>query len=861
MQWATALKRPVAPWAAPALPIAVALAAGATAAQFAQPGPGILLAVATLALIVALPMLVILGARLRPSGGVGRVVAAFSDGLILVAFVMAGGAGARLQGDFYSGSFIGSFATTEPRLAEVELTVASPPKLTAGSDLAAPGRIAPPRQSALGQVQRVRTTQGWQPASGKVRIEIAEPDPRLTQGQRIWAIGLFDRPGPVMTPGQTDWASIDRRQRIAGTLRVGRAGDVRILAAPPPPLLAPLDWLRQRTRWLLAEGFAANAKPQLATLQMLLLGDSDTDARDLRDDLTRNGVTHLIATSGLHVLILALLLRWVLRLLLVRPAVSLWSVVAFAAIYAAVVTPSPGAQRSAVAAGVVALAGLAGRRVAAIQILSLAVIVLLVAQPNEIATPGFQLGIVIVAGLILYAGYERPLDEGELLEMRAAQIARQIGRVRPGPVWRTRLARIGRPVMETARLAIIAWLIALPLVAFHFSALNPWSIAVGLVLLPLAVLALVAATGKILLTLLLPSLAAAWASGAVRACDWLRHAAHFAAGLGRAQVQVRMPSVTVVVIALLLVLLPPLLAHLPGVLRAAWGRVPPRFRRRAVWLGPIAGVGLVVLPALASRAPLAPGLRLTLLSVGDGQCAVVQAPGAMRVIIDAGGGADVAREVIEPFLRDQQITGIGTLILSRATPGYSSGASDLADVERPRALLVGPDFTRLAQFDPAARQMADALADRGLAPVTLRAGQTQRLGEATLSVLWPPGDRRTRIGDDSLVLRITYAGRSVLFTGDIGEGPMGLLLDRRDRLASDVLIAPQNGGSCEHTHDFVAAVLPDFILASSGAELDERQQKFDRLMVARRFWRTCNSGAITLTIAPGGAISVETFRP
>jgi len=873
--------RPPSPsHARPALPVALALAAGVLAAQILQPKPRNLLTAAAIVLIVA-PLIIFV--RRAFAHRTARYVASIASDLsILIALALAGAAGARIDLDFYPASQIADFATLEPRLAEVDLTISSPPALVARDDYLPPGQLVSPRQWAVAQVRRVHCATGWQSATGQIRITVTRPDPRLAAGQRIRAFGWLFTPSPAANPGQTDWSQIDRRQRILASLDVHGAEQIRVLDQAST---GPLTWLRVRTRQLLAQGFAADNKPQLATLQSLLLGDAELEGRDLRDDLTRNGVTHLIATSGLHVLVLALLLRWILRLLLVRPAVALWATVLFSVLYAAVVTPSPGAQRSAVAVGVIALAALAGRRIDGFQVLSLAVTALLIAQPNQIVTPGFQLGILIVAGLMCFGYYQRPLDEGELLERRAVQIVHQLGRLRPQSRWRTTVQLIASPfiraILSAARLSVLAWLIAIPLVAAHFGTFNPWSIFISLLLLPLAVLALAAAAAKIFLTALLPSLAATWAAGAIRACDALRHAAHWTAAAPGAQLQVFTPSIAVVVVALALILIPPVSAHLPGRLRRFWEALGPRFRRRIVWLGPAAAVALIVTPVLGRSVAPTPRLRLTLLSVGDGQCAVLECPGSDPLIIDAGGGGEVARDIIEPYLRYRGISTIAGLILTRATPQHFNGAADLIDLENPRTVLVGPDFARIAEFDPTAQEVADHLQQAGLAAPPTTAGTSRQFGPLTVTILWPPpgpipraviarrlASGRTSIrlaparqADASLVVRVEYGGRSILFCGDIADAAMQQLLRHRDAVACDVLIAPSEGGWCKWTHDFVTGIQPGLTLASSSHILGRGQQQFDDLMSDRPFLRTGAHGAITVTITPNGKISENSWRP
>jgi len=58
----------------------------------------------------------------------------------------------------------------------------------------------------------------------------------------------------------------------------------------------------------------------------------------------------------------------------------------------------------------------------------------------------------------------------------------------------------------------IAWLISMPLIAFHFEQVNPWAIPASIILAPIVFVALVGGMLKVLLTLLRPSVAGTWAA-------------------------------------------------------------------------------------------------------------------------------------------------------------------------------------------------------------------------------------------------------------------------------------------------------------------------------------------------------------
>src|SRR5205814_2030789 len=61
-------------------------------------------------------------------------------------------------------------------------------------------------------------------------------------------------------------------------------------------------------------------------------------------------------------------------------------------------------------------------------------------------------------------------------------------------------------------------------------------------------------------------------------------------------------------------------------------------------------------------------VRLTLLAVGAGQCAVIEPPSHRTILLDAGSDSlsDVNAKCLTPFLRTRSITSVDTIFISHA---------------------------------------------------------------------------------------------------------------------------------------------------------------------------------------------------
>ncbi len=119
------------------------------------------------------------------------------------------------------------------------------------------------------------------------------------------------------------------------------------------------------------------------------------------------GVAHILALSGLHVGILASMLAFILfPLRLFRKGHYIGNLLTLLIIWAYAVTVglTPSILRAAVMITVFVLAGLIGRGSNGCNSLSLAVTVILCADPMSLFSPGFQLSVTAVASILMFSG-------------------------------------------------------------------------------------------------------------------------------------------------------------------------------------------------------------------------------------------------------------------------------------------------------------------------------------------------------------------------------------------------------------------------------------------------------------------------
>jgi competence protein ComEC len=203
---------------------------------------------------------------------------------------------------------------------------------------------------------------------------------------------------------------------------------------------------------------------------------------------------------------------------------------------------------------------------------------------------------------------------------------------------------------------------------------------------------------------------------------------------------------------------------------------------------------------------------------------------------------------------------VDSLILSHANYDHFSAAAEIVGAYDVREVSVGAKFRRHSIDNPPAEGLLRTLDALERPPRTVAPGDVIPLGRDTsLEVLWPPPSLVSAANDASLVVRLTHAGRTILFTGDIQSDALVGLLEHPEQLRADVLVAPHHGSSEDETPPFLRAVSPSIVLSSNDRTLTMKQRNFERMVGAAQLYRTNRHGAVTVRIDRDGNLTVEPF--
>ncbi|MBI1888258.1 MAG: DNA internalization-related competence protein ComEC/Rec2 [Nitrosomonadales bacterium] len=569
--------------------------------------------------------------------------------------------------------------------------------------------------------------------------------------------------------------------------------------------------------------------PYAGVLSALAIGDQSSIPPQQWQVFTRTGVNHLMSISGLHITMLAsiafVVAYWLWRrsthLTLRLPARKAAALAALltAIGYALLSGFGVPAQRTVFMVGAVAAAMWLSRNFSLGQILSIALLGVLIPDPWAVISAGFWLSFGAVA-LILYVTAYR-LEKANRLREGDGEA---IGHPSAYPL---------RVLMEYAN---VQWAMAIgltPLLLGLFqqaSLVAPIANAVAIPLVSLIVVPLA------LLGAALPIEAPLWLAhtamnGVMRFLEWLN----------------ALPQAVWTQHA------PPAWSIAAAMLGAFWILLPRGFPAR--WLG-----WLLLLPLFlnAPEPPAQGTLRLIVFDVGQGLAVAAQTR-QHALLYDTGpdfsGEADSGNRILVPALRALGIGKLDGLILSHDDSDHTGGGASIM-----QAMPVGWVSSTLPAEHPLLQSASSIRCCHD--------GASWEWDGVQFEILHPAsGDnnaKKPHDNDRSCVLRIGIGKHSVLLAGDIEkDSETRLLRKHAGRLFTSLLVVPHHGSRSSSSLDFVAATLPDYAVFTAGYRNRFGHPKEEVLQryadSGAELLRSDEDGAILVEMSPQG-LEVERYR-
>lgn len=714
---------------------------------------------------------------------------------------------------------------------------------------------------------------------------------QLRYGTRVLVTTTLSRTDNYRNPGVAPLSEyLDRKDYDAMGVIKSSAAITRLDDAPTFALLSLLYSWRERLQHEIHSKF----DPETAgVLDAALLGNRYMLTRETTERFREGGTFHVLVISGLHISFIGGVVFLAVQRLTRRRALQFVVPAMFVWAYSLAVGAEASVTRAALMFTFAGLALLLFRQSTALNGLGAAALILLIRSPKELFDPSFQLTFLCVLAIVTiawpllrtckaigewYPSLETPYppfcsrglrESCELLFWSERQWNKELARspyryrlFKPrlaAQLERYRLQACVRYIFAALIVSGAVQLMLLPLMIVYFHRLSPASLVLNIVVGVL----LAALTAAALLALVLSQVSTMLAAPLFKlagAIDWLMvHSVdpftHFNVASIRLPQYSGWASFVYVLYYVSLVAL--------AIALARWRPLMLPVAERKRWVLPV-GVAQVLLLIVLIVHPLstvADGkLRVDFLDVGQGDAAVVTLPDGRILLVDGGGTRNIGglrtatrsigEAVVSEYLWWRGLDTVDYVLATHADADHIDGLNDVLRNFTVNAALVARSPANDAEY----AKFAQTLSATGTHVATVHAGDLIRFGNVNIEILWPPTveTNEPSRNNDSIVLRVTFGHRSILFTGDIEKSGESALVATRRELRADVVKVPHHGSRSSSTPSFVAATQANVAIVPVGlnsmfghphAEVVERWQA---------------NGAQVLTTGECGTITVTT---
>lgn len=493
-------------------------------------------------------------------------------------------------------------------------------------------------------------------------------------------------------------------------------------------------------------------------LKAMVLGNKSSLPQEVKERFQANGISHVLAISGLHVSILGLSLFHLLRRKF-KYGISCTIAALTISIYFMMVGGNASIFRAVIMCSLLLLANYLGRTYDPSSALSLAGILLLIQSPYMLWDTGFQLSVAAIVGTIYMTTYLYSYYDSV-------------------PWWQ-----------KSVLMGLSIQLTTLPLASFYFYEIPLFAILLNLLVLPMMgpVLAL-GMTGGLLGGL-----------GILPAAKLILPAGWFLNLLCRLP---KLPTLLCGKPDLWQIVFYYLILSIFGILFL--------YRDQKKYLPGMFSV-LILLYLPINRNP-----QLVMLDVGQGDGLYLTDGAGMDCMIDGGSSTEkqVGSYQILPFLKSRRVRSIDYWFVSHGDSDHISGLLELLEDGYPVKNLV---LSEIMPQDDAYDSLVAAANTVGTKILLMKQGEQWESSAFQIRDVTPGGSDITDRNQNSMVLYIhSKWGKGCLLGGDITAEEESKIVSKHKGLIVTYLKADHHGSGYSNSETYLAGYQAPFCLISVG---------------------------------------------
>lgn len=593
------------------------------------------------------------------------------------------------------------------------------------------------------------------------------------------------------------------------------------------------DWYRQmlyRLRRHLSDCLQ-NALPKryAGILQAMLLGEKGGVSDEVKELYQKNGISHILAISGLHISLLGMGLFRICK----RVQLPLWlaSGVSFFLLvsYGEMTGQGASTVRSIIMFSLFLLAGIWKRTYDMQTAMALSLVILLTANPYYLYQAGFLLSFGAVMGIALLVPFLQSFQKKVSCALNMV--------LNPGKRERLVLT-VKSAFLSSFSASLAVFLATFPIQLSFFYTIPLYSVFLNPIVVALMGALMTTAVAGLMVSCVLPQ--AGWFL--LQPCRWI----------------LQLYETLCVWMSYLPWQNPVLGKPAPWKVAVYYGAMLALIiadkKLDRIKNGRKTGMAILLFLLLLFVFSLRSATECTMLDVGQGDCFVITEKSGCNILVDGGSSdvEDMAEYRLVPYLKSRGIARLDYVFASHADLDHISGIMELLREKEKFGIRINClILTKYAVEDGAYKELSAAADSAGCKLFLVAEGDCFSIGDTKWRCLYPSISDKQEGNDQSMVLLMECGGVKTLFMGDLtGKAEEELFLEN-----IDILKVGHHGSRYSTTEGLLKQCTPQTALISAGrdnsyghphTETLERLQKTGAVI-----YQTPQSGAVTIRYGKG----------
>ena len=655
--------------------------------------------------------------------------------------------------------------------------------------------------------------------TGEAAEAVSKQKPSPAVGEKIRVFGEGKAADPARNPGAFDYRLYCRSRGISGIIYVEgytvTGGKVHVF---PDSLY--------RIRRCLSERLKAIALPEDAgILSAVLFGEKDDLDSEIYELYRKNGISHLLAISGLHVSIVGLGIWKIFR----KGGAGFWISGIFAGgflcAYGMMVGSGASVVRAVSMAGLSFLAAAVGRTYDLPTAMCIPAAGLLLAHPYLLSQASFQLSFLAVTSLIY---------PGRLFSSRGEKLFTD-----------EKISAAASAFFTSLSIQVVT----APVILWHSFGIPVYGVFLNLIVIPLMTYMVLSGFIGLGLSFLSVSAGGAMLGGAHYILKLYEVVCNGIGKLPGAELVLGQPEVWKIGCYYGLVVSGAIIYE-RGMKIAE--KSCDKFQEKKHRLIFLCAAWLLAFFFLLPSRPA--GLSATFLDVGQGDGIVLRSE-SHTILVDCGSSQQksVGEKILVPYLRSQGVTYVDLAVMTHGDQDHINGIRYL--LEHPESgIRLGGLMMPKAGNDEIYGKMAELAKEQEIPVYYAAAGDRIEniAGKGMyMECLSPDGEEKfSDRNEESLVFRVTYDRFSMMLMGDLETGGEENLVESGVLSPVTVLKAGHHGSATSSGESFLEKLFPEITVLSYGRknryghpakEVKERLEK-----IGSEILETGISGAIMI---------------